>query len=59
MEWLWRGMTYGKFPSMHKDQTLPPIEVPPLEAPALLSPPIALAAADGTQTATASSEIMK
>jgi uncharacterized protein len=23
MEWLWRGMTYGKFPSMHKEEALP------------------------------------
>jgi hypothetical protein len=20
MEWLWRGMTYGKFPSMRKEE---------------------------------------
>ena len=26
MEWLWRGMTYGKFPSMSKDEPLPTIE---------------------------------
>jgi uncharacterized protein len=26
MEWLWRGMTYGKFPSMSKDEPLPAIE---------------------------------
>jgi uncharacterized protein len=25
MEWLWRGMTYGKFPSMSKDEPLPAI----------------------------------
>ncbi|MGB0044866.1 MAG: DUF418 domain-containing protein [Terriglobales bacterium] len=58
MEWLWRGMTYGKFPSMYKDEPVPTIkaatpEVPATEAPTLLSPPIALSAADGTQTATA------
>ena len=58
MEWLWRGMTYGKFPSMYKEEPVPTIkaatpEVPATEAPALLSPPIALSAADGTQTATA------
>jgi uncharacterized protein len=23
MEWLWRGMTYGKFPSMTKEEALP------------------------------------
>jgi uncharacterized protein len=29
MEWLWRGMTYGKFPSMRKEETLPvPERVP-------------------------------
>jgi len=26
MEWLWRGMTYGKFPSMRKDEPVPAIE---------------------------------
>ena len=36
MEWLWRGMTYGKFPSMTKD------EMPPVVAPV-----IAMAAASG------------
>jgi uncharacterized protein len=30
MEWLWRGMTYGKFPSMHKEQALPAMEAPSL-----------------------------
>lgn len=29
MEWLWRGMTYGRFPSMSKDETTPVIETPP------------------------------
>jgi len=28
MEWLWRGMTYGKFPSMTKDEPAP-IELAP------------------------------
>jgi len=28
MEWLWRGMTYGKYPSMHKDEPVPVIESP-------------------------------
>jgi len=46
MEWLWRGMTYGKFPSMHHDEPMPTIE-----APSLL--PVALAAVEGEQTATA------
>lgn len=23
MEWLWRGLTYGKLPSMHKDEVVP------------------------------------
>ena len=31
MEWLWRGMTYGKFPSMRKDE---PVASPILESPA-------------------------
>jgi uncharacterized protein len=26
MEWLWRGMTYGRFPSMSKEEPLPTIE---------------------------------
>jgi uncharacterized protein len=30
MEWLWRGMTYGKFPSMRKDEPLPAVEAPSL-----------------------------
>jgi uncharacterized protein len=28
MEWLWRGMTYGKFPAMHKEELTPVIEAP-------------------------------
>jgi uncharacterized protein len=42
MEWLWRGMTYGKFPSMRREETPPLIGVPS---------PIALAALAGGQTA--------
>jgi uncharacterized protein len=30
MEWLWRGMTYGKFPSMRKEEPMPTIEAPSL-----------------------------
>jgi len=30
MEWWWRGMTYGKFPSMRKEEPLPAIEAPSL-----------------------------
>lgn len=30
MEWLWRGLTYGKFPSMHKEASLPAVESPAL-----------------------------
>ena len=26
MEWLWRGLTYGKFPSMHKEEPASPVE---------------------------------
>jgi uncharacterized protein len=48
IEWLWRGMTYGKFPSMRKEESLAGTE-----APSLLSPPIALAAAEGEPTAAA------
>jgi uncharacterized protein len=50
MEWLWRGMTYGKFPSMHKDEPLPAIEAPSL-SPSPSS--IMLAAVEGEPTATA------
>lgn len=33
MEWLWRGLTYGKFPSMTKDEALPaPTTVPAVQA---------------------------
>jgi uncharacterized protein len=32
MEWLWRGMTYGKFPSMTKDEPAPVLEAPFLPA---------------------------
>jgi uncharacterized protein len=28
MEWLWRGMTYGKFPTMRKEESVPMVEVP-------------------------------
>jgi len=28
MEWLWRGMTYGKFPAMRKEEAMPAIEAP-------------------------------
>jgi len=30
MEWLWRGMTYGKFPSMRNEEPVPSIEARPL-----------------------------
>jgi len=39
MEWLWRGMTYGKFPSMRQEEPMPEIE-----APSLSSGPITLSA---------------
>jgi uncharacterized protein len=48
MEWLWRGMTYGKFPSMTKDEP-----VPTTEAPLLPSVPITPSAVEGQHTATA------
>ena len=35
MEWLWRGMTYGKFPSMRKDEPLPVSEPTPLASSAV------------------------
>jgi uncharacterized protein len=43
MEWLWRGMTYGKFPSMHKEEPMPTIT----------PSPITLSAVEGERTATA------
>ena len=46
MEWLWRGMTYSKFPSMRKEEPMPTIEAPSLS-------PIALPAVEGEHTATA------
>jgi uncharacterized protein len=49
MEWLWRGMTYGKFPSMSKDEISPTLEALSLPSP------IALFAVEGepiTTTAT-------
>jgi uncharacterized membrane protein YeiB len=49
MEWLWRGLTYGKFPSMSKDEPMLPAEVP-----ALPDAPVALAA-DAPLIGTASS----
>jgi uncharacterized protein len=33
MEWLWRGMTYGKFPSMSKDEVSPTLDAPSLPSP--------------------------
>jgi uncharacterized protein len=32
MEWLWRGMTYGKFPAMRVAESAPAIEAPSLSA---------------------------
>jgi uncharacterized protein len=52
MEWLWRGMTYGRFPSMTKDEPVPTIQAPSL-VPALGSSPITLSAVEGEHTATA------
>lgn len=50
MEWLWRGMTYGKFPSMTKDEPVP-VLVPATPAIAL-----AAAGAEGGTTTVAESE---
>lgn len=52
MEWLWRGLTYGKLPSMHKDETFPIIEPP---TPSLTAAPVAFAPAAGDGTVTSSS----
>jgi uncharacterized protein len=48
VEWLWRGMTYGKFPPIRKDEPTQPIE-----ASSLPSTPITLSAIEGEHTATA------
>jgi hypothetical protein len=48
MEWLWRGMTYGKFPSMYKEEPMPAMEAPPLSPS-----PVALSAIEQEQTAAA------
>jgi uncharacterized protein len=37
MEWLWRGMTYGKFPSMHRDEPVPVMETPALEPSSIVA----------------------
>lgn len=37
MEWLWRGMTYGKFPSLRQEGTMPSIGVSPSSSPIALS----------------------
>ena len=50
MEWLWRGMTYGKFPSMSKEELMPTIP-----APSLSSSPITLSTAGGEHCTTAAS----
>jgi len=47
MEWLWRGMTYGKFPSMHKEEALPAVG-----APSFAPLPVALATVEGEDAAT-------
>jgi uncharacterized protein len=48
MEWLWRGMTYGKFPPMRREEPAPAIE-----APSLMPSPITLSAVEGEPAATA------
>jgi uncharacterized protein len=48
MEWLWRGMTYGRFPSMRKEEIWPA-----REAPLVSSAPVGLSVAEGGPTATA------
>jgi uncharacterized protein len=48
MEWLWRGITYGKLPSMSKEQPLPAVETP-----SLADSPIALSTAQEEKIATA------
>ncbi|HXA82541.1 MAG TPA: DUF418 domain-containing protein [Methylomirabilota bacterium] len=47
MEWLWRGITYGKFPSMSKDEVSPTLDAPSLPSP------ITLSAVEGVPTTTA------
>jgi hypothetical protein len=49
MEWLWRGMTYGKFPSMRKEE----LALAATEGPLPGSSSVMISAAEGQQTATA------
>jgi uncharacterized protein len=49
MEWLWRGMTYGKFPSMRKEELVSATTEGPLPG----SSSVVLSAVEGEQTATA------
>lgn len=46
MEWLWRGMTYGKLPSMRKEESAAAIA-----SPAFASAPMGFAVAAGEHTA--------
>jgi uncharacterized protein len=46
MEWLWRGLTYGKFPSMHKDDAAPVFA--PAGVPAAM--PLAAVAGDAIKS---------
>ncbi len=50
MEWLWRGMTYGKFPSMHRDEPTPVLPQPTVIDDAAAGP--ALVAQGGGPEAT-------
>jgi len=52
MEWLWRGLTYGKFPSMHKEEPAPTIE-----APSFTPSPITLSAVGEDHTAATPDEV--
>jgi len=41
MEWLWRGLTYGKFPSMYRDEPTLALEAAPSPAALAGLPPVA------------------
>jgi uncharacterized protein len=38
MEWLWRGLTYGEFPSMRKEEPMPMMEAPSLSSYSTATP---------------------
>ncbi len=54
MEWLWRGMTYGKLPSMRREELIPRVEE---TAPSPLSIPLPAVEMPHTPTPLASEDV--